>query len=114
MGDYSNLNPTQYITRSFSNMIVSCFVAQNLKISKASTAIPNKCIKLAVDLISEALTGVFNYSLVQGTVSYILKASRVTSIDGDEADPSNFRPTCRLGFRRGRSTEQSGDGRNKG
>ena len=87
---------------------------QNLKISKASTAIPNKCIKLAVDLINEALTGVFNYSLVQGTVSYILKASRVTSIDGDEADPSNFRPRCTLGFRRGRSTEQSGDGRNKG
>lgn len=69
---------------------------QNLKISKASTAIPNKCIKLAVDLISEALTEVFNYSLVQGTVSYILKASRVTSIDkgGDEAYPSNFCPTC--------------------
>lgn len=89
---------------------------QNLKISKASTAIPNKCIKLTVDLISEALTEVFNYSLVQGTVSYILKASRVTSIDkgGDEADPSNFRPTYTLGFRRGRSTEQSGDGRNKG
>ena len=67
---------------------------QNLKINKASFGIPYKCIKLAVDHISEALTEVFNYSLVQGIMPDILKASRVTPIDkgGDEADPPNFRP----------------------
>ena len=71
---------------------------QNLKINKASIDIPNKCIKLAVDHISEALTEVFNYSLVQGIMPDILKVSRVTPIEkgGDATDPSNFRPISTL------------------
>ena len=104
--DYSNLNPTQYFTRSFSNSFMFRAInvqevkdlLQNLKINKASISIPNKCIKLAVDHISEALTEVFNYSLVQGIMPDILKVSRVTPIDkgGDAVDPSNFRPIATL------------------
>ena len=106
ISDYSNLNPTQYFTRSFSNSFMFRAInvqevkdlLQNLKISKASISIPNKCIKLAVDHISEALTEVFNYSLVQGIMPDILKVSRVTPIDkgGDAVDPSNFRPIATL------------------
>ena len=71
---------------------------QNLKTNKASIGIPNKCVKLAVDHISEALTKVFNYSLVQGTMPDVLKVSRVTPIDkgGDAADPSNYRSISTL------------------
>ena len=53
---------------------------QNLKINKASIGIPNKCLKLAANHIGEALTEVFNHSLVQGIMPGILKVSRVTPI----------------------------------
>ena len=106
IGDYSNLNPIQYITRPFSNSFMFHAInaqevkdlIQNLKSNKASIGIPNKCIKLAVDHISEALTKVFNYSLVQGIMPDVLKVSRVTPIDkgGDAADPSNYRPISTL------------------
>ena len=106
IGDYGNLNPTQYITRSYSNSFMFRAInvqevkdlIQNLKINKASIDIPNKCIKLAVDHISEALTEVFNYSLVQGIMPDILKVSRVTPIEkgGDATDPSNFHPISTL------------------
>ena len=74
IGDYSNLNPIQYITRPFSNSFMFRAInaqevkdlIQNWKSNKASIGIPNKCVKLAVDHISEALTKVFNYSLVEG------------------------------------------------
>ena len=102
ISDHRNLNPTQYITRSFGNSFMFRAIniqevkdrIQNLKINKASIGIPNKCIKLAANHIGEALTEVFNHSLVQGIMPDILKVSRVTPIDkgGDAVDPSNFRP----------------------
>ena len=106
IGDYSNFNPIQYITRPFSNSFIFRAInaqevkdlMQNLKSNKASIDIPNKCVKLAVDHISEALTKVFNCSLVQGIMPDVLKVSRVTLIDkgGDAADPSNYRPISTL------------------
>ena len=106
IGDYSNLNPIQYITRPFSNSFMFRAInaqevkdlIQNLKSNKASIGNPNKCVKLAVDHISEALTKVFNYSLVQGITPDVLKVSRVTPIDkgGCAADPSNYRPISTL------------------
>ena len=72
IGDYGNLNPIQYITKSISNSFMFRAInaqevkdlIQNLKSQKASIGIPNKCIKLAVDHTSEALRKVSNYSLV--------------------------------------------------
>ena len=99
--DYSNLNPIQYITRSFGNSFMLRAIndqevkdlVQNLKSNKASIGIPNKCTKRAVDL-----TKVSNYSLVQGIMPDVLKVSRVTPIDksGDAADPSNYHPISTL------------------
>ena len=104
--DYSNLSPTQNITRSFSNSFMFRAILvhevkdliKNLKISKASIGIPHKCIKLAVDYIGEPVTVVFNYSLEQGIMPDILKVSRLTPIlkGGDTTDPSNFRPISTL------------------
>ena len=86
ISDHRNLNPTQYITRSFGNSFMFRAInvqevkdrIQNLKINKASIGIPNKCLKLAANHIGEALTEVFNHSLVQGIMPDILKVSRVT------------------------------------
>ena len=83
ISDYRYLNPTKYITRSFSNSFKFRAInvqevkdlIQNLKINKASIGIPNKCIKLAAKHIGEALTDVFNHSLVQGIMPDILKVS---------------------------------------
>ena len=98
IGDYSNLNPTKYITRLFSKNFMFLAInaqevkdlIQNLKSNKASVGIPNKCIRLAVDHNSEAVTKVFNCSLVQGIMPDVLKVLRVAPIDkgGDAADPS--------------------------
>ena len=52
ISDHRNLNPTRYITRSFGNSFMFRAInvqevkdrTQNLKISKASIGIPNKCI----------------------------------------------------------------------
>ena len=63
ISDHRNLNPTQYITRSFGNSFMFRAInvqevkdrIQNLKINKASIGIPNKCIKLAANHIGEAL-----------------------------------------------------------
>ena len=48
--------------------------------------------------IGEALTEVFNHSLVQWIMPDILKVSRVTPIvkGGDAVDPSNFCPISTL------------------
>ena len=49
---------------------------------------------MASSFISEALTSVFNSSLIQGIVPDILKISKVTPVDkgGDILDPANYRP----------------------
>ena len=68
------------------------------KINKSTIDIPQKCIKLAIDHISEALTSVFNFSLEQGNMPDILKISRITPVDkgGETTDPSNYRPISTL------------------
>ena len=60
--------------------------------------IPRTCIKLAADHINEALTIVFNYSLLQGVFPDIFKISKVTPVDkgGEDTDPSNYRPISTL------------------
>ena len=71
---------------------------ENLKINKATIGVPIKCIKLANRSISEALTCIFNLSLLQGVVPDILKISKVTPIDkgGETFDPTNYRPISTL------------------
>ena len=68
------------------------------KTDKSSIDIPQRCIKLAADHISDLLTAVFNNSLEQGIMPDILKISRITPVDkgGDITDPSNFRPISTL------------------
>jgi hypothetical protein len=63
-----------------------------LKINKSTIDIPQKCVKLAADHISEALTSVFNFSLEQGIMPDILKISGITPVDegGESTDPSNY------------------------
>ena len=65
-----------------------------LKPNKATIGIPQSCIRLSCNHISEALTMIFNNSLSQGIVPDILKISKVTPVDkgGDIIDPPNFRP----------------------
>ncbi|CAB4025809.1 Hypothetical predicted protein [Paramuricea clavata] len=65
-----------------------------LKLNKSSIGIPQKCIKLACEYISETLTTIFNQCLLQGIVPDILKISKVTPVDkgGEITDPANFRP----------------------
>ena len=69
-------------------------VISNLKTNKASIGIPQKCIKLAGNQISEALSTLFNESLQQGIVPDILKISKITPVDkgGVPTDPANYRP----------------------
>jgi hypothetical protein len=60
-----------------------------LKLNKSRIGIPQKCIKLACEYISETL---------QGIVPDILKISKVTPVDkgGEITDPANFRPISTL------------------
>ena len=70
----------------------------SLKTNKSSIGIPRTCIKLASEYIDEALTIVFNQSLLQGIFPDILKTSKVTPVDkgGEETDPTNYRPISTL------------------
>ena len=69
-----------------------------LKLNKSRIGIPQKCIKLACEYISETLTTIFNQCLLQGIVPDILKISKVTPVDkgGEITDPANFRPISTL------------------
>ena len=60
--------------------------------------IPRKCIKHAANDIYEALSMVFNQSLLRGKFPENLKVSKVTPIDkgGEEMDPFNYRPIYTL------------------
>ena len=66
----------------------------DLSKSTIATGIPSRCIKLACNNISEALTCVYNQSLIQGIVPEALKISKVTPVDkgGKAFDPFNYRP----------------------
>ena len=70
----------------------------SLKVDKSALDIPRKCIKLAVNHIYEALSMVFNQSLLQGIFPENFKVSKVTPIDkgGEEMDPFNYRPISTL------------------
>ena len=102
----ANPDPKQYIKQSFVNSFMFrainvCEVRDSIlsmKVGKASIGIPRKCIKLAIDHISEALTSVYNLSIQQGIVPDVLKISRITPVDkgGEITDPSNFRPISTL------------------
>ena len=66
-----------------------------LKLNKASIDVPQKCMMLAFNHISEALMTIFNQSLIQGIVPDILKISKVTPVYigwRDCIDPNNYRP----------------------
>ena len=104
--DCNDKNPVQFIRRSFKDSFMFraiCVhevrhILHGLKTNKSSIDIPQKCIKLAADHISDVLTAVFNNSLEQGIMPDILKISRITPVDkgGDITDPSNFRPISTL------------------
>ena len=70
----------------------------NINLKKSTIGIPQLCIKLACNHISEALTLIFNESLSQGIVPNSLKVSKVTPVDkrGNPMDPSNFSPIFTL------------------
>ena len=70
----------------------------SLKIDKSALDIPRKCIKHAANHIYEALSMVFNQSLLQGIFPENFKISKVTPIDkgGEEIDPFNYRPISTL------------------
>ncbi len=103
---YNGVNPAQYITRTFRDSFMFRpvdvhevrHILSRLKINKSTIDIPQKCIKLAIDHISEVLTSVFNLSLEQGNMPDILKISRITPVDkgGETTDPSNYRPISTL------------------
>ena len=103
---YDNADPTQYIKRSFRDSFMFQPISvhevrdaiQALKTNKSYIDIPQKCIKLATDHISESITTVFNNSLEQGIMPNVLKLSKVTPVDkgGELSDPSNYRPISTL------------------
>ena len=70
----------------------------NINLKKSTIGIPQLCIKLAYNYISEALTLISNESLCQGIVPDSLKVSKVTPVDkgGSPTDKSNFRPISTL------------------
>ena len=70
----------------------------NIKLKKSTIGIPQLCIKLPCNHISEALTLIFNESLSQGIVPNSLKVSKVTHVDkgGNPMNLSNFRPISTL------------------
>ena len=101
---FTETEPLTFIKQIFTNSFMFrgiCEVSdliKNLKINKATIGVPIKCIKLANLSISEALTCIFNLSLLQGVVPDILKISKVTLIDkgGETFDPTNYRPIFTL------------------
>ena len=70
----------------------------SLKVDKSPLDIPRRCLKYEANHIYEALTMVFNQSLLQGKVPENFKVSKVTPIDkgGEEMDPFNYRPISTL------------------
>ena len=70
----------------------------SLKVDKSALDIPRRCIKYAANHIYEALSMVFNQSLLQGIFPENFKVSKVTPIDkgGEEMDPFNYRPISTL------------------
>ena len=70
----------------------------SLKIDKSALDIPRKCIKHAANHIYEALSMVFNQSLLQGIFPENFKVSKLTPIDkgGQETNPYNYRPISTL------------------
>ena len=68
----------------------------SLKTNKSSFDIPRSCIKQAADHINEALTIVFNYSLLQGVSPEIFKISKVTPVDKGGEDTDTYRPIFTL------------------
>ena len=98
--------PSTFIKQTFTNSFMFRGICtfevsdliKNLKMNKATIGVPIKCIKLANLSISEALTCIFNLSLLQGVVPDILKISKVTPIDkgGEMLDPTNYRPISTL------------------
>ena len=53
----------------------------SLKVDKSALDIPRRCIKYAANHIYEALSMVFNQSLLQGIFPENFKVSKVTPID---------------------------------
>ena len=102
----NDADPTHYITRSFQSSFMFRGICtqevhdtiMNINLKKYTIGIPQLCIKLACNYISEALTLIFNESLCQGIVPDSLKVSKVTPVDkgGIPTDPSNFRPISTL------------------
>ena len=70
----------------------------SLKVDKSALDIPRRCIKYAANHIYEALSMVFNQSLLHGIFPENFKVSEVTPIDkgGEEMDPFNYRPISTL------------------
>ena len=70
----------------------------SLKMDKSTLDIPRKCIKHAANHVYEALSMVFNQSLLQGIFPENFKISNVTPINkgGEEMDPFNYRPISTL------------------
>ena len=64
----------------------------SLKVDKSALDIPRICIKYAANHIYEALSMVFNQSLLHGIFPENFKVSKVTPIDkgGEEMDPFNY------------------------
>ena len=64
----------------------------SLKVDKSALDIPRICIKYAANRIYEALSMVFNQSLLHGIFPENFKVSKVTPIDkgGEEMDPFNY------------------------
>ena len=67
---------------------------KGINVNKTTIEILLKCIKLANSSISEALTVIFNNSLMQGIVPDALKISKVTPVDkgGHRFTSDNYRP----------------------
>ena len=70
----------------------------NLKLNKSTLGLPQKCIKIACNQISEPLSIVFNLSILQGIVPDPLKIAKITPIDkgGNSMAPENYRPISTL------------------
>ena len=99
-------NPNKYIKRSFVNSFMFRGITpeevhdviMNIKLNKSTIGVPQRCIKIVCDLISEPLSWIYNSSLLQGVVPDILKISKVTPIDkgGNASEPTNYRPISTL------------------
>ena len=102
----NDTNPIHYTTCFFQSSFMFRGIStqevydaiMNIKLKKSTIGIPQLCIKLACNHISEALTLIFNESLTQCIVPNGLKVSKVTHVDkgGNPMNLSNFRPISTL------------------